>query len=88
MATLNITYHGVSADLPGTIDDRLDDREIRRLAAEAVASGGVPGLHIAGIDINAFARFVVDRFAAPDGKTRVYLRPKVPFGAYGGSARR
>jgi hypothetical protein len=80
MATLNITYHGMSADLPAEVDDRLGDDEIRRMAVEAVATGAVPGLHIANIRKDAFARFVVDRFDTPAGGTRIYLRPKVPFG--------
>lgn len=85
MATLNITYHGMSADLPADVDDRLGDDEIRRLAREAVATGALPGLHVAGIGKDAFRHFVVDRFDTPAGGIRVYLRPKVPFGAAPGT---
>jgi hypothetical protein len=36
----------------------------------------VPGLQIANLSEDAFALYVVDRF-----NERIYLRPKVPFGA-------
>ncbi len=85
MAILNITYQGMSTDLPGEIEDRLSDDEIRRLAREAVATGALPGLHIAGIGKDAFRHFVVDRFDTPAGGIRIYLRPKVPFGAARGA---
>lgn len=81
MGTLNITYEGMSADVLGDVDERLSDDEIRRIAVEVVRSGDVPGLHIAGLDADAFRYFVVDRFDNPEGGRRVYLRPKVPFGA-------
>lgn len=78
MATLNITYNGRSADLPGEIEEFLTDDDIRALAVEVVRSGGLPGLHIDGLAAEAFSYFVVDRL---DHGRRVYLRPKVPFGA-------
>lgn len=80
-ATLNITYHGMSADLPDPIEDVLGDDEIRKIAVEVVRTGALPGLHIANLDADAFRDFVVDRLATPDGGRRIYLRPKVPFGA-------
>ena len=81
MAILNITYNGLSADCPLELDGHVNDLDIRRIAVEVVRSGGLPGLHIANLDERAFDGFVVDRFAAPQGGQRIYLRPKVPFGA-------
>lgn len=80
MAILNITYHGMSADLPDEVDDVLGDDEIRKLAVEVVRSGALPGLQVANLEADAFRHFVVDRFSTPAGGHRVYLRPKVPFG--------
>ena len=38
-------------------------------------------MHVADLSGDAFLNFVVDRHVDPDGVVRVYLRPKVPFGA-------
>ena len=78
MAILNITYAGRSVD-SGFIDDDVNDADVRRIATEAVRSG-VGGLHV-DLRRNAFEHYVVDRFHGPDGKLRLYLRPKVPFGS-------
>ena len=76
---LNITFNGLSADLPDLEDDLSDD-DIRRIAVEIVRSGGLPELHVENLSDEAFRHFVVDRFDAPRGGRRIYLRPKVPFG--------
>ncbi len=86
MAVLNITYNGMSADYPLDVDYHLSDADIRRIAVEVVRSGGVRGLQVRNLRDNAFDNFVVDRFGndARHGKAvnqRIYLRPKVPFGA-------
>ena len=81
MAILNITYQGYSADYDLAIDYDAGDAEIRRIAVEVVRSGGVRGLHLPQLGDDAFAGFVVDRLRGPDGSQRIYLRPKVPFGA-------
>ena len=81
MAILNITYNGLSADYDLKVDYHLTDRDVRRIAGEVVRSGGVPGLHIAHLRNNAFDNYVVDRLTSPAGEQRIYLRPKVPFGA-------
>ena len=81
MAILNITYNGLSVDYPREIDPRTSDHEIRRIAAEIVRSGGLPGLHIANLSDHAFDHYVVDRFGGARKDARIYLRPKVPFGA-------
>jgi hypothetical protein len=81
MATLNITYNGLSADYPAPIEYGLSDRDIRRLAVEVIRAGEVPGLWIANLADHTFDRFVVDRFNTPQGGRRIYLRPRVPFGA-------
>lgn len=80
MGILNVTYHGMSADLPRELDDTLSDTEIRKIAVEVVRSGDIPGLHIASLEEDAFENFVVDRLQSPEGERRIYLRPKVPFG--------
>ena len=85
MAILNITYQGQSADYDLEIDYAASDADIRRIAVEVVRSGGVRGLHVADMAEDAFAFYVVDRLRSPQGEQRIYLRPKVPFGA--GAAR-
>ena len=55
--------------------------EVRRIAVELMRSGGVPGLHLAHLREDAFQHYVVDRFRGARGEERIYLRPKVPFGA-------
>ncbi len=81
MAVLNITYNGLSADYDMDVDYNLSDEDVRRIAVEVIRSGGLRGLHIANLPHNAFAGYVVDRLTGQDGKPRIYLRPKVPFGA-------
>lgn len=78
MATLNITYNGLSADYPIELDVQVGDADIKRIAIEVVRAGGVPGLNLPHIPDNAFDGFVVDRL---QNGQRIYLRPKVPFGA-------
>ena len=81
MAILNITYNGLSADYPLDLDYALSDVEVRRIAVEVVRSGGLRGFVIANLPNNAFNHYVVDRLTSPTGEQRIYLRPKVPFGA-------
>jgi hypothetical protein len=78
MATLNITYNGLSADCALELDGAVTDRDLKRIAVEIVRSGEVPGLHLPNLAGEAFEHFVVDRL---QGGSRLYLRPKVPFGA-------
>ena len=59
----------------------LTDRDVRRIAVEVVRSGGLRGLSVANLTERAFDDYVVDRFDTPQGGRRIYLRPKVPFGA-------
>ncbi len=80
MATLNITYNGLSADYPLDLDYTLSDADVRRIAIEVVRSGGVRGLRVPDLRDDAFDHYVVDRFPAAGGGERIYLRPKVPFG--------
>ncbi|MBO0869129.1 MAG: hypothetical protein J2P15_11230 [Micromonosporaceae bacterium] len=86
MGILNITYAGRSADLAQPLDDDIADADVRRIAEELVRAGEVAGLVVSDLPPNAFRSFVVDRLADPTGTVRIYLRPKVPFGA--GLARR
>lgn len=81
MTTLNITYQGQSADYDLAIDYAASDADIRRIAAEVVRSGGVRGLHVPELRDDAFDSFVVDRLRGDGGQEKIYLRPKVPFGA-------
>ena len=81
MTILNITYQGQSADYELELPGGATDADIQRIATEVVRSGGVRGLHVPNLPANAFANYVVDRLDGPDGEQRIYLRPKVPFGA-------
>jgi hypothetical protein len=81
MAILNITYQGQSADYELELDFAASDDDIRRIAVEVVRSGSVRGLYIAQLAPNAFDHFVIDRLRDADGAQRIYVRPKVPFGA-------
>jgi hypothetical protein len=81
MAILNITYQGQSADYDLAMDTATSDGDIRRIAIEVVRSGGARGLHVPNLPTDAFTSYVVDRLRGPDGAQRIYLRPKVPFGA-------
>lgn len=81
MAILNITYNGLSVDFDMDVGFELTDADIRRIAVELIQSGDVKGLHIANLRSNAFAGYVVDRVETAEGGKRIYLRPKVPFGA-------
>jgi len=81
MAVLNITYQGHSADYDLEIDYAASDADIRRIAVEVIRSGGARGLHVAQLADDTFASYVVDRLRSPQGEQRIYLRPKVPFGA-------
>jgi hypothetical protein len=78
---LNITWNGISADTDVDVDGGISDGDVKRIAIELVRSGGVPGLLLRGLPGNAFDHFVVDRFDTPEGGRRLFLRPKVPFGA-------
>ncbi len=78
MAILNITYAGRSIDY-GLVDDQIRDADVRRIAAETLASG-LGGLRV-DVGRHDLDNYVIDRFHGPDGKLRLYLRPKVPFGA-------
>ena len=80
-AILNITYHGLSVDVPAKLDFRTSDFDLKRIAVEVIRSGDLPGLHVANLSEDAFRDFAVDRFDTPEGGKRIYLRPKVPFGA-------
>ena len=78
MATLNITYNGLSADYPMELDALVSDADVKRIAVEVLRSGHVAGLALPHLADSAFDGFVVDRL---QGGQRLYLRPKVPFGA-------
>ena len=79
-ATLNIVWNGEQGELPDPIEYDLADQDIRAMAQEVIQTTGTPGIDM---DPNAdFTDFVVSRYPAKDEKpNRVFLRPKVPFGA-------
>jgi hypothetical protein len=81
MAILNITYRGRSADLAQPVEDGTDDADVRRIAVEVVRCGDLVGLVVPDLPADAFRHFVVDRLTDPSGVCRIFLRPKVPFGA-------
>lgn len=72
---LNITYGGLSADYPLDTNVRLTDSDVRRIAVELVRGGSLRALGVTRVPDRAFDEHVVDRF-----DSRIYLRPKVPFG--------
>jgi hypothetical protein len=78
---LNITWNGISADTEVNVDSNVSDHDVKRIAVELMRSGGVPGLLVRGLGGDAFDNFVVDRFDTAEGGRRLFLRPKVPFGA-------
>jgi hypothetical protein len=77
MATLNVTYNGLSSDYPIALDVAVSDVDVKRIAVEVIRAGEVPGLDVPALAKNAFDNFVVDRMQNGE---RIYLRPKVPFG--------
>lgn len=78
-AKLNITYAGEQGDLPAPIPFDIDDDEVRRIAAEAIRAGTVPG-----IDADPTASldgFIVKPYGARDGlPNRIVIRPATPYG--------
>lgn len=72
MATLNITFNGLSHDYPLELDAAVTDADVQRIGVELMQSNGL----VTTPDM--FDNFVVDRMQ--DGQ-RIYLRPKVPFGS-------
>lgn len=80
MATLNITFNGISADYHLDVDAHLSDHDIRRIAVELVRSRGLPAYRLNSIHERIFDDFVIDRHDERR-RGRIYLRPKVPFGA-------
>src|SRR5262249_32750524 len=84
MASLNNTYQGQSSGYKLERHLAATQADIPRIAVEVVRSGGMRGLYIAQLPEHAFDHFVIDRLRGPDGAQRIYLRPKVPFGAGAG----
>lgn len=77
-ARLNITINGQNGDYPDPVAFALSDSEVKRIAAEAIRTGYVPGIDPVSADL---AYFVVDRFPATrDMPARLMVRPKTPFG--------
>jgi hypothetical protein len=79
---LNITLHGISVDHPLEFDGEPRDADVKRVAVELVRSGDLPGLYVNGLPEVTFDAYVVDRFDTAEGGRRLFLRPKVPFGAH------
>ncbi|MCB9760236.1 MAG: hypothetical protein H6739_10410 [Alphaproteobacteria bacterium] len=79
-ARLNITFDGQNGDLLQPVLVGAADAELLRQAAEAIATGSVPGVRPRGpVDLSGF---VVDRFppTAQVPYHRVFVRPSTPFG--------
>lgn len=76
---LNVTWKGQNGDFTDPVMFDASDADVKRWAAEAIQTGGIPGIDA---DQSAdLTDFVVDRFAAKDGlPARLSLRPKTPFG--------
>jgi hypothetical protein len=71
-AILNVTHGGLSKDV-GQMAYDTSDEDIVRIAEESLE-----------LQPGTLQYFVVDRFDTPEGGQRIYLRPKVPFGALSG----
>lgn len=78
MDILNITYAGRSGDVPEVLAGSESDDDLRRYAVELIRAGTVVGLHVPDLAPDALDNFVIDRLPTLG---RVYVRPKVPFGA-------
>jgi len=79
-ARVNVTYGGQNGDLPDPVFFDSNDGDVKGWITEAVRNGSIPGIPAdAGAD---FTDFVVDRFAATEGRpyNLIQLRPKTPFG--------
>lgn len=81
MALLNVTLNGISVDKEIGLDFEAADADIRRIALEELRTGGLQGLVDPAAGDDHFRDFVVDRSRTPEGVERLFLRPKVPFGA-------
>lgn len=80
LAKLNISWQGQMGDMEIEFDS--SQEQIKLYAAEAIRTGGVPGINA---DPNVdFKNFVVEYFpkSAADNRPEnvVMLRPKIPFG--------
>lgn len=80
---LNVTYNGVSVDKEINVEFGyvITDDDVKRIALEELRTGGFVGL----VDPNAadtvFRDYIVDRLRGGGNEERLFLRPKVPFGA-------
>jgi hypothetical protein len=79
-ARVNITWAGQNGDLPDPVSFDATQGDILQWVTEAVRNGDIPGIRLdGGAD---FHDFVVDRFAATEGRpyNLIQVRPKTPFG--------
>jgi hypothetical protein len=81
MARMNVTWGGGNGDLPDLVPFQEGDNVLKMMAAEAIASGYIPGITSDGA-VN-LDDFVVDRFPAAGevNEHRIFIRPKTPFGS-------
>lgn len=78
-ARLMVTFDGVQGDYPDLISFDTPDADAKRIAAEAIATGYIPGIRAQNANLGDF---VVDRWqATADLPPRIMIRPKTPFGA-------
>jgi hypothetical protein len=80
-ARVNITYGGQNGDLPDTVSFDSTDADIRQWVAEALRTGGVPGMAaMRAVDLRDF---VIDRYRATGARpyNLIQVRPKTPFGS-------
>jgi hypothetical protein len=79
-ARVNVTFGGQNGDLPDPVNFDSTDGDIRGWIAEALRTGGVPGIEVTGdVDLTDFK---VDRFEATEVRPYrlISLRPKTAFG--------
>lgn len=82
-AQVNVTWDNQNGDLPGAIAYDSSDDQIKRMVAEAIRNGNIPGIQAAD-NVN-FEGYMVDRFPINPAQgrlvNRLMVRPKTAFGA-------
>jgi len=83
MARLHITFRGEGGYLPDDVDYETSLADLGRIAAEAIATGSIPGIAPSeGVTSQDFADYTVDRMPSKDDQPpRLYYRNKTSVGA-------
>lgn len=78
-ATVNVTYNGMSGNMPDPVHYGTPDNDILGFVSECLRNGNIVGVDpVANPDL---ADFKIDRFNSRDGlPNRIVVRPKTEFG--------